>query len=105
MATECSWFSIFFEKALVNRVNRRMDIRMVRFCRSIMLVETWANSGLPEITARRAPMHWAGEYRTSLRGKILRILDNGHVVWRPDGTESELTALPESLCADAKKKG
>jgi hypothetical protein len=50
-------------------------------------------------------MHWAGEYRTSLRGKILRILDNGHVVWRPDGTESELTALPESLCAEAKKKG
>ena len=38
--------------------------------------------------------------RGSLHGKILRILDNGHVVWRPDGTESELTALPESLCRD-----
>ncbi len=24
----------FFENALVNRVNRRIDIRMVRFCRS-----------------------------------------------------------------------
>ncbi len=26
--------STFFEKALVSRVNRRMPIRMVRFCRS-----------------------------------------------------------------------
>jgi hypothetical protein len=36
--------------------------------------------------------------RGSLHGKILRVLDDGHVVWQPDGTESELTALPESLC-------
>ena len=33
-----TWFSIFFEKALVNRVKRRMDMRIVRFCRSIKLV-------------------------------------------------------------------
>jgi hypothetical protein len=38
--------------------------------------------------------------RGSLHGKILRVLDNGHVVWRPNGTESELTALPESLARD-----
>jgi hypothetical protein len=39
--------------------------------------------------------------RGSLRGKILRVLDNGRVVWQPDGTATELTALPESLMSDA----
>ena len=43
--------------------------------------------------------------RGSLRGKIVRILEDGHIVWRPDGTKSELTALPESLCADTKRNG
>jgi len=38
--------------------------------------------------------------RGSLHGVIVRIQEDGRVVWRPDGTESELTALPESLCAD-----
>jgi hypothetical protein len=42
--------------------------------------------------------------RGSLRGKILRILKDGKIVWQPDGTTSELTALPESLCADQKRK-
>ena len=28
------WFSIFLLNALVNLVNRRIDIRMVRLCRS-----------------------------------------------------------------------
>jgi hypothetical protein len=42
--------------------------------------------------------------RGSLHGKILRVLENGRIVWRPDGTTSELTALPESLCADKKEK-
>lgn len=40
--------------------------------------------------------------RGSLHGVIVRMLDDGRVVWRPDDTESELTALPESLCADEK---
>ena len=35
--------------------------------------------------------------RGSLHGVILRILEDGRVVWRPDGTDSELTGLPESL--------
>ena len=35
--------------------------------------------------------------RGSLRGVIVRILEDGRVVWRPDGTENELTCLPESL--------
>jgi hypothetical protein len=43
--------------------------------------------------------------RGSLRGKILRLLEDGRVVWQPDGTASELTALPESLCADEKAAG
>jgi len=33
----------------------------------------------------------------SLHGVILRKLEDGRVVWQPDGTGSELTALPESL--------
>jgi len=43
--------------------------------------------------------------RGSLHGKILRILDDGKIVWQPNGTTSELTALPESLCMDKKAKG
>ncbi len=35
--------------------------------------------------------------RGSLNGVILKILDDGRIIWRPDGTKSELTALPESL--------
>jgi hypothetical protein len=42
--------------------------------------------------------------RGSLAGVIIRILEDGRVAWRPDGAESELTALPESLCADDKAK-
>jgi hypothetical protein len=38
--------------------------------------------------------------RGSLRGVVLRLLRDGRVVWKPDGTASELTALPESLCRD-----
>jgi hypothetical protein len=37
--------------------------------------------------------------RGSLHGVIVRLLEDGRVVWRPDETESELTALPESLVA------
>jgi hypothetical protein len=33
-ATVAAWFSSFFEKAFVSRVNRRIDIRIVRFWRS-----------------------------------------------------------------------
>jgi hypothetical protein len=35
--------------------------------------------------------------RGSTRGVIVRVLPDGRVAWRPDGTESELLALPESL--------
>lgn len=39
--------------------------------------------------------------RGSTHGVILRVLDDGRVVWRPDGTGSELTGLPESLIPEA----
>jgi hypothetical protein len=35
--------------------------------------------------------------RGSTSGVIVKILGDGRIVWRPDGTKSELTALPESL--------
>ncbi|HEU6446816.1 MAG TPA: hypothetical protein VFV23_00065 [Verrucomicrobiae bacterium] len=35
--------------------------------------------------------------RGSASGKILKILGDGRIVWRPTGTKSELIALPESL--------
>lgn len=30
-----AWFVSFFEKAFVSRVNRRIDMRIVRFARSV----------------------------------------------------------------------
>ena len=38
--------------------------------------------------------------RGSLHGVVVRLLEDGRVVWRPDGTDSELTGLPESLVAE-----
>jgi hypothetical protein len=35
--------------------------------------------------------------RGSTRGVIVKILDDGRIVWCPDGNKSELTALPDSL--------
>ena len=35
--------------------------------------------------------------RGSTRGVIVSILADGRVAWRPDGSEVELVALPESL--------
>ncbi len=35
--------------------------------------------------------------RGSARGVVVKMLADGRVVWRPDGTQSELTGLPESL--------
>lgn len=39
--------------------------------------------------------------RGSLHGVIVQVHADGCVVWRPDGTDSELTALPESLIPEA----
>ena len=35
--------------------------------------------------------------RGSLRGVIVRVLDDGRIAWKPDGSGVELIALPESL--------
>lgn len=36
-------------------------------------------------------------FKGSLRGTVQKILPDGRVAWRPDGSTSELMALPESL--------
>ena len=36
-------------------------------------------------------------FKNSLQGVLRKILPDGRVVWRPDGHDTELTALPESL--------
>jgi hypothetical protein len=41
--------------------------------------------------------------RGSSRGTIVRILEDGRVVWRQDGSQSDLTGLPESLCRDERQ--
>ena len=38
--------------------------------------------------------------RGTMRGVIVRVLEDGRVVWRPDGTEHDLTGLPESLLVE-----
>jgi len=42
--------------------------------------------------------------RGSTRGVIVRLEEDGRVVWRPDGTQSELFALPESLAREKTSK-
>lgn len=37
--------------------------------------------------------------RGTTRGRIVRVLEDGRVVWKPEGTDTELTGLPESLRA------
>jgi hypothetical protein len=38
--------------------------------------------------------------RGSLHGVLVRLLADGRIVWRPDGTDTDLTGLPESLVAE-----
>lgn len=35
--------------------------------------------------------------RGSTRGVIVRVLPDGRMAWRPDGSQAELVSLPESL--------
>ena len=39
-------------------------------------------------------------FRGGAHGRIVRLLEDGRVVWRLDGSGSELIALPESLLSD-----
>lgn len=43
--------------------------------------------------------------RGTTRGVILRVLDDGRLVWKVDGSGAELVALPESLIPDSKWRG
>jgi hypothetical protein len=36
-------------------------------------------------------------FRGSARGVVVRLMEDGRLVWKPDGGSSELIALPESL--------
>jgi hypothetical protein len=56
-------------------------------------------------TGRLLPGDRVKTFRGSTHGMILRLLDDGRVAWRPDGTESELMALPESLLREKKGQG
>ena len=40
--------------------------------------------------------------RGSTRGVIVRVLPDGRLVWAPEGSRSELVALPESLLREKK---
>lgn len=42
--------------------------------------------------------------RGTTHGRIVRLLEDGRVVWQPDGTRSELMALPESLTREKGSK-
>lgn len=52
------------------------------------------------VTAGFKPGDRVKTLRGSSRGIILRILADGRVVWRPNGSTAELMALPESLLID-----
>ena len=40
--------------------------------------------------------------RGSLHGQILRLEEDGRVVWQPDDTTAELIPMPESLLREGK---
>jgi hypothetical protein len=50
--------------------------------------------------AQFAPGDRVRTLRGSLRGVVVRVLEDGRLAWRPDGRASELIALPESLTVD-----
>ena len=47
--------------------------------------------------ARMSPGDRVRTLRGTMRGMIVRVLDDGRLAWRPDGQANELVALPESL--------
>jgi len=42
--------------------------------------------------------------RGSTHGRIIRLLEDGRVVWQADGSRSELIALPESLARGKEQR-
>jgi hypothetical protein len=41
--------------------------------------------------------------RGSSHGVVKRVLEDGRIVWKADGTGTEFTALPETLLKETKK--
>jgi hypothetical protein len=41
--------------------------------------------------------------RGTSRGVVKRVLEDGRIVWKADGTGTEFTALPETLLKESKK--
>lgn len=42
--------------------------------------------------------------RGSLHGIVVKVSEDGRILWRPDGTKHDLIAMPEDLCSDDQKK-
>jgi hypothetical protein len=51
-------------------------------------------------TANLKPGDRVKTLRGTTRSMVLRFLDDGRVVWKPDGSGSELMGLPEGLIPD-----
>ncbi|HVM61834.1 MAG TPA: hypothetical protein VMV72_13310 [Verrucomicrobiae bacterium] len=43
--------------------------------------------------------------RGSTHGVVKRVLSDGRLVWQADGSTTKLTALPETLLKENKKRG
>src|SRR5215469_13812337 len=82
IATECAWFSAFFEKPLLNLANLFIDMRMVRFCRST------EGTGF-EIPVPCHPQWSRGSPRSAIRAE-----ETGCIGVRSD-------SLQEGTCVDA----
>lgn len=69
-ATVRAWFSIFFEKPFVSRVNRRECILTVRLARSMKDVLTAFSSGFPITHVLVVRRQIGGEYLRSPSGVV-----------------------------------
>jgi hypothetical protein len=85
------------------RTGRRREI-MSAVAHYIAGVLPWeAMAGIIESLAETADFKAGDRVKTlrgSLHGVIVKLLDDGRVVWKPDGTAGDLSALPESLCRE-----
>ena len=62
-----------------------------------------AMAGIVNSLAERADWKTGDRVKTlrgSLHGVIIKVLQDGRVVWKPDAAAGDLTALPESLCRE-----
>jgi hypothetical protein len=57
------------------------------------------------VSAEFKPGDRVKTFRGSARGVVVRRLEDGRVAWKPDGSRSELMALPESLLREKSQEG